>query len=1028
MKNLLILVLIASLPVLALAQQSTENKFIEKVEVSTTKAVYLGLTQPVSELNQGQRGISEKRNLWKSKRSVPDNFKGRGKTKVEFPELEHQGPDKIRQSESAVERRDPTVPLVNMDGITNGGSPTDPSGDIGRDWYMQAINATAIAIYDKEGNQETVFAASQLWAPLGASSLGDPIILYDEQTSQWIVTEFTGPTDLLIAVSETSSPLGSFHVYRFSVPNFPDYPKYGIWSDHLVVTTNEEGRGTLHQYFIDREALMTGADDVSLQRVAVTGSTGTEQNFLTSTPVDWNGELEPDQSSPIVLLLDDSSWGVAPEDGLRLMRFNVDMENENNTTVEEIFIPMSPYDSFPCAAVGAGFACIPQRGGNGIDGLPELILNVPHYRRFETHESLVFSFVTDATDGDNVAGIRWTELRRTAEADWSVFQEGTYAPDDGLHRWMSGIAMDKFGHIGMAYSVSGFDDFAGLRYTGRRDGDPLGLMTIPETTITDGFSTINSGGRFGDYTQMSVDSETGSTFWFTGEYAGSGGTNTRIVAFELARDTFDVAVFDLLEPGRVGENLTAAEQVTTTINNSGLEDMTDPTVTLWVDGVEIASDVVSVTLSEGETFDHTFSSSVDLSAFGAYDFRIEIAHPDDGNPVNNVFEAVIENLPSFDLSVDGRFNNNLCPGINPIIVTVTNEGFNTVTNIDVNIFDVNNGNALVGSETISAVPGQGGSTEVEVDIDFAEAGDFRYRVEVSSDDIMEIDDANNAVEVTTSINDSSVSVILDIQLDNFPDETSYEVFSPTTFETLYEGSFGENDTSFSLNMCLDPSLCYILFIRDSYGDGICCTYGIGSFGLTYENGDVLLIGDPEFGTTSATQFCPDGRCVITAEVTTQGSNSQNNGVIMIDNVSGEGPYQYSIDGGATFQDSNVFTGLASGEYDVEVIDGSGNCAFMESVLIEVLSSTSNDQVFRTINAYPNPSEDIIHIEMEGVDLGDFVTLQVHDSNGRLIQDQFVNNYSGTYKTTISLMDRPSGTYYLSIKENNQVGLSTIIKL
>jgi hypothetical protein len=599
MRNLIFVIGFVLSTVIVLFGQIEEHKYIKDVNVTQTKAVYLGLTKPASEI-EGVSGLkTEKRYKWKSKRQVPDNFKGRGKSKVIHPELEHQGPDRLRQTSIPTVQRDPTVPLVNFEGLTRGSSPNDPSGDIGIDYYMQAINATLIAIYEKDGTLVTNFAANSLWTSLGVSSRGDPIILYDGQTSQWIITEFAGPAELLIAVSETSSPLGSYHVYRFSTPNFPDYPKYGIWSDHLVVTSNETGTGSnrLHQYFIDREALMTGAEDVALQRVEIVGTTGSEQNFIVSTPVDWNGPLE---SSPIVLLLDDSSWGNAPEDGLRFFRFNVDMENESNTTVDEVFIPLSPYDSYPCAAEGVGFACIPQRGGAGIDGLPELILNVPHYRRFDTHESLVFAFVTDATDGDNIAGVRWTELRRTEEEDWGVYQEGTFAPDDGLHRWMAGIAMDKFGNIGMAYSVSGPDDFAGLRYTGRRAEDPLGQMTVPETLIQEGFGSTGNSGRFGDYTQMSIDAQNGSTFWFTGEYGGSGQVRTKVVAFELARDTFDLAVTNITSPTQIGENLSTTESVTATVENTGVEDMTNPTISLMIDGTAIATETIEATLTQGE--------------------------------------------------------------------------------------------------------------------------------------------------------------------------------------------------------------------------------------------------------------------------------------------------------------------------------------------------------------------------------------------------------------------------------------------
>ena len=60
----------------------------------------------------------------------------------------------------------------------------------------------------------------------------------------------------------------------------------------------------------------------------------------------------------------------------------------------------------------------------------------------------------------------------------------------------------------------------------------------------------------------------------------------------------------------------------------------------------------------------------------------------------------------------------------------------------------------------------------------------------------------------------------------------------------------------------------------------------------------------------------------------------NNGVISIGNLSGgTAPYQYSIDGGTTWQASNVFNGLAAGPYTVQVKDAPGACNITLSVTV-----------------------------------------------------------------------------------------------
>ena len=48
-----------------------------------------------------------------------------------------------------------------------------------------------------------------------------------------------------------------------------------------------------------------------------------------------------------------------------------------------------------------------------------------------------------------VAGVRWYEIRRTAGA-YSVYQQGTYAPADGVHRWMGSDRAGQKGNMASA--------------------------------------------------------------------------------------------------------------------------------------------------------------------------------------------------------------------------------------------------------------------------------------------------------------------------------------------------------------------------------------------------------------------------------------------------------------------------------------------------------------------------------------------------------------------------------------------------
>ncbi|TXH77262.1 MAG: hypothetical protein E6Q88_02020 [Lysobacteraceae bacterium] len=74
--------------------------------------------------------------------------------------------------------------------------------------------------------------------------------------------------------------------------------------------------------------------------------------------------------------------------------------------------------------------------------------------------------------------------------------------------------------------------FASLRYTGRTAADPLGVMSLPETTVAAG-AAVETSGRWGDYYQMTVDPVDDCTFWFVGMYRPAGSWQTRIQDFKF---------------------------------------------------------------------------------------------------------------------------------------------------------------------------------------------------------------------------------------------------------------------------------------------------------------------------------------------------------------------------------------------------------------------------------------------------------------------------------------------------------------
>lgn len=440
-----------------------------------------------------------------------------------------------------------TTPLINRDAQPNAGSyPPDPSGDVGGGYYVQSINGAGGASYVVYRTQDGSVAAGPFdMANLGsggacASGYGDGVVLFDALARRWLLSEFAEVgNNLCVYISAGDDPVTTTWTrYVFTTPNFPDYPKYGIWPDAYYVGANE-GPAV---YALDR-AKMLAAQPATLQRKAVPRLGGL--GFQMTVPASVQGTTPPPAGSPGLFGRQNDDERTRPgsndpsQDFLELFTLQVDWTTPANTTLTgPIRIGEAEFDS---RFTVSGFGAIHQPGtGTTLDPLLEVLMFPLSYRNFGDHESLIGNHVTQIQSG-NIAGIRWFELRRSggAAGTWSLYQQGTFAPTDAggpISRWMGAIGIDQAGSIALGYSVARAAPavYPGLRYVGRRAGDPAGVMSTAETSLIEGSSSQSGIDRWGDYFQMGVDADDGCTFWFTGMYQPAGGSwTTRIGAFRF---------------------------------------------------------------------------------------------------------------------------------------------------------------------------------------------------------------------------------------------------------------------------------------------------------------------------------------------------------------------------------------------------------------------------------------------------------------------------------------------------------------
>jgi len=444
--------------------------------------------------------------------------------------------------------------------------PPDTNGDIGTSQYVQIVNE-AFVVYSKTGAVlRPATDIDQLWtgtsSECAAHNDGDPVVVYDQLAKRWLLTQFIANPNAgeqygeCIAVSTTNDATGTYNLYTFlfGTDVFYDYPKIGVWPDGYYMTANEFPTGQLTSsgagaFVFERSQMLSGkpARYVFFDEAPSNPPGG---QYIGQLPGDLDGTSLPAIGTPDVVAEVDDPSSIPPTAAgdlgfdLRLWRFHVDWSNPSASTFgsngsPSYTLPIAPF-ARPQCVYGYGPNCIPQKGGpQDLDTLGDRLMFRLAYRNFGDHASLVLNHSVVA---DGHVGIRWYDVRIPSAGAPAIYQQGTYAPTDSttnpLWRWMGSVAMDHTGDIALGFSASGPNDYASVRYTGRAAGDPPGQMTQAEQVVyTGGGPQTQAEGRWGDYSDLTVDPTDDCTFWYTQEYMGTqsvfGSWHTRIASFRF---------------------------------------------------------------------------------------------------------------------------------------------------------------------------------------------------------------------------------------------------------------------------------------------------------------------------------------------------------------------------------------------------------------------------------------------------------------------------------------------------------------
>ncbi len=403
-------------------------------------------------------------------------------------------------------------------------APPDTDGDVGTAHYVQMLNDVT-TVFDKNGNELNggAFPNNAFWSGMGGPcedfNRGDPIVLYDEKDNRWLVSQFSFDTDgsgnptapfyQCVAISQTNDPLGAYNRYGFDFTSigFNDYPKHGITTNAITIMANIFtppffGFGGTYIGAMDKAAMYAGNPATMVgQNIG-----GSEFGFVAGGLDDAAGTASFVPALFATAMSRNNLfdiWQVTPN-------FGAGTASVNRIAA----IPISSFDTDFCSA--SREACIPQPSpGSSLETLSDRLMHRLQIRDFGSYQTMVASHAVDV--GGGVGGIRWYEMRNSG-GGWSLYQEGTYAPGDGLSRWMPSIAMNDAGDIGIGYMRSGTTSFMSIGVAGQSAANSgSGILDSSESICIAGTGAQTQTARAGDYSSTNVDPSTGN-FWHTNEY------------------------------------------------------------------------------------------------------------------------------------------------------------------------------------------------------------------------------------------------------------------------------------------------------------------------------------------------------------------------------------------------------------------------------------------------------------------------------------------------------------------------------
>lgn len=259
-----------------------------------------------------------------------------------------------------------------------------------------------------------------------------------------------------------------------------------------------------------------------------------------------------------------------------------------------------------------------------------------------------------------------------------------------------------------------------------------------------------------------------------------------------------------------------------------------------------------------------------------------------------------------------------------VTITIENAGFADISNFTVG-YTVNGGTAV--EETYTGTIAIGGSASYTFTAQADLSASSLHTVNAYAALTGDANASNDATEIVLS--NGSIPVVINIVTDQYGTETTWSLIDEATGNTVLTGGPYNNtdQEAHTAQFCALPDQCFEFTINDAYGDGMCCTYGIGSYEVLFDG--VSMVTGGEFADSETTT----GLCTQPDGINNLNNNAFNiypnpsTGLVNIVGVEGAQVIVYNMLGSVVYSNAKAsasttvdLSSFNAGNYIVKVIN------------------------------------------------------------------------------------------------------------